>query len=127
MAAVAAFDRAHRFGGARERGFREIGGMRIADRLILDRAQAEALRGVIGRLLEPAIVEHQHFGLPIFQEQFAVVGAVEAARDELAHLALVEPGAVDQRGNGWFHGKVSGMTAQQIRSLWQFCEGKGRA
>ena len=41
---MAAFDGAHGFGGARERGFRQIGGMRIADRLVLDRAQAETLR-----------------------------------------------------------------------------------
>ena len=53
--------------------------MRIADRLVLDRAQAEALRGVVGRLLQPAIVEHQHFGLAVFEEQFAVVGALERA------------------------------------------------
>ena len=77
--------------------------MCIADRLVFHRAQAETLRGVVGRLLEPAIVEHQHFGLAIFEEQFAVVGAVEAARDELAHFGLVEPGAVDQRGNGGVH------------------------
>ena len=95
-AAVAAFHRAHRLGGARQRGFRQIGGVRIADRLVLDRAQAEALRGVVGRLLEPAIVEGQRLGLPVFQEQFAVVGAVQPAADRLADLVAVEAGAVDQ-------------------------------
>ena len=55
--------------------------MRVADRVILDRAQAEPLAGVIGRLLEPAIVEHQRFGLGIFEEQLAVVGAGKPAGD----------------------------------------------
>ena len=102
-AAVAAFHRAHRLGGPRKRGFRHVGGVGIADRLVLHRAQAETLRGVVGRLLEAAIVEHQHFGLAIFQEQFAVVGAVQAAPDQLANLGFVEPGAVDKGGNGWVH------------------------
>ena len=51
--------------------------MRIADRLALDGAQPEALRGVVGRLLQAAVVEHQHLGLAVFEEQFAVVGAFE--------------------------------------------------
>ena len=97
---MAAFDRAHRVGGARDRRFRHVGGMGIADRLVLHRAQAEALRGVVGRLLEAAVVEHQRFRLAVFQEQFAVVGAVQPALDDLADLALVEAGAVDA-GRKW--------------------------
>ena len=53
--------------------------MRIADRFVLHRAQAETLRGVVGRLFQPAVVEHQRFGLAVFEEQFAVVGAFKAA------------------------------------------------
>ena len=52
--------------------------MGIADRLVLHRAQPEALRGVVGRLFQAAIVEAERLGLAIFQEQFAVVGAFEA-------------------------------------------------
>ena len=103
FAAVPAFHRANRLGGARQRAFGEIGGVCIADRFVLDRAQAEALRSVIGRLLEAAIVEHEYLGLAIFQEQFAVVGAVQPARNRRADFAAVEPGPVDQRGNGWIH------------------------
>ena len=56
--------------------------------------------GVVGRLLEPAIVEHQHLGLAVFEEQFAVVGAVEAVREvAVGDGVAIEPGAVDQRGN----------------------------
>ena len=74
--------------------------MRIADRVVLDGAQPKALRGVVGRLLEPAIVEHQRFGLAVFQEQFAVVGALKPARHFMAHLVTVEIGAVEQGGCG---------------------------
>ena len=71
--------------------------MRIADRLVLHRAQTEALRGVVGRLLQPAIIEHQHLGLAIFEEKLAVVGAFEAAGNDFRQARPVEPGAVDQR------------------------------
>ena len=70
--------------------------MRIADRLVLHGAQAEALRGVVGRLLQPAVVEHQRLGLAVFEEQLAVVGAFEAALEQALGAALVEAGAVDQ-------------------------------
>ena len=95
-ARIAALHGAHRLGGARDRLFRDVGGVRIADRLVLDGAQTEALRGVVGRLLEPAVVEHQRLGLAVFEEQLAVVGAVEAARDELARRGAVEAGAVEK-------------------------------
>ena len=102
---MAALDRAHRLGRARDRAFRQVGGVRVADRFVLDRAQAEALRGVVGRLLQAAVVEHQRFGLAVFEEQFAVVGAFEPAADQLPHLAAVEAGAVDQR-SGDAHGRL---------------------
>ena len=70
--------------------------MGVANGLILDGAQAEALGGVVSRLLEAAVVEGQRLGLLVFEEQFAVVGAFQAAADQLADLALVEAGAVDQ-------------------------------
>ncbi|MGY3121671.1 hypothetical protein ACVWXQ_005608 [Bradyrhizobium sp. S3.14.4] len=75
--------------------------MGIADRIVLDGAQAKALRGVIGRLLQPPIVEHQRFGLAVFQEQFAVVGTGKPACDLVADLIAVEIGAVEQGGGGW--------------------------
>ena len=74
--------------------------MRVADRVVLDRAQPETLRGVVGGLLEPAIVEHQRFGLAVFQEQFAVVGAGQPARHFVADGIAVEVGAVEQGGCG---------------------------
>src|SRR5450631_2460800 len=80
--------------------------MGVADRLILNRAQTEALRGVIGRGLEPSIIEDQHFGLAVFQEQLAVVGAFQPARQSLVDRAAIETGPVDKRGNGWVHGDL---------------------
>ena len=74
--------------------------MRVADRLALDGAQPEALRGVVGRLLEPAVVEHQHLGLAVFEEQLAVVGAFEAVGEVLGDARAVEAGAVDQERVG---------------------------
>src|SRR5205085_11351881 len=102
---VAAAHRRDGVGGADQRRQRDVGGMGVANRFILDRAQAEALRGVVGRLLEPAVVEHQRFGLTIFEEQLAVVGAGKPARDFMADLVAVEMGAVEERGGG-VHGVV---------------------
>ena len=62
--------------------------MRIADRVVLHRTQAKALRGVVGRLLQPAVVEHQHFGLAVFEEEFAIVGAFEPVLEDFNRRAL---------------------------------------
>ena len=70
--------------------------MRIADRLALHGAQAEALRGVVGRRLQPAVVEHQRLGLAVFEEQLAVVGAFQAALEQASRRALVEARTGDQ-------------------------------
>ena len=70
--------------------------MGIADGLVLHRAQAKALRGVVGRLFQAAVVEHQRLRLPVFEEQLAIVGAFQAALMMLADLAAVEAGAIDQ-------------------------------
>ena len=107
-AGIAALDGAHRVGGAGERGFRQIGGMRIADRLVLDGAQAEALVGVVGRLLEAAVVEHQHLGLGVFEIKLAVVGAFQAAGEVAPHVVAVEAGTVEKRGGGRGHGRSWG-------------------
>ena len=93
-ARIAALDRAHRVGRARQRRFGDVGGMGIAHRLVLDRAQPETLVGVVGRLLEPAIVEHQHLGLGVFEIELAVVGAFKPADEVAAGILAVEAGAV---------------------------------
>ncbi len=65
---IAAPHRMHGVGGADQRRQRHVGGMGIADRVVLDRTQAEALRRVIGRLLEAAVVETEPLGLAIFKK-----------------------------------------------------------
>ncbi len=102
--AIAALDRANRVGGADQGGFREVGSMGVAHRLVLHRAQPETLGGVIGRLFQPAIVEGERFRLAVFEEQFAVVGTFEAARNDGFDAAAVEPGAVDEGSGGGGHG-----------------------
>ena len=97
MSRIAALHGADRIRGARDRGLRYVGGMRIADGVILDGAQPKALGRIVSRLLEPAVVEDQHFGLAVFEEKFAVIGAIEAAGHDLVDLPAVEAGAVDER------------------------------
>ena len=85
--------------------------MRIADRLALDGAQPEPLRGVVGRLLEAAVVEHQRLGLAVFEEQLAVVGAFEAARQmQLRGARAVEAGAVER-------GRMGAGSVRRVRSF----------
>ena len=98
MPGVAAFDRPHRIRRAPDRLLRNLRRMRITDRLVLDRAQAEAVRGVVGRLLQAAIVERHHLRLPVFEEQLAVIGPGKAVADDAGEARFVEAGAVDERG-----------------------------
>src|SRR2546423_8185359 len=70
--------------------------MRIANRVVFHRAQPKPLRGVVGGLLQPPVVEHQRLGLAVFQEQLAVVSAGKPARDLMTDRIAVEIGAVEQ-------------------------------
>ena len=115
VAAVAAAHRRDRIRRADQRRQRDVGGMRIADRVVLDRAQAEPLRGVVGRLLQPAIVEPQRFGLAIFQKQLAVVGAREPPRDLAADGIAVEIGAVEEGGCGGIGHQISPLSEGRIQ------------
>ena len=54
--------------------------MGIADRLVFDRAQAKALRGVVGRLFQAPMSNTRPSDCLLFEEQFAVVGAFQGAR-----------------------------------------------
>src|SRR6266702_1145974 len=70
--------------------------MGIADRLVLDRAQPETLRGVVGRLLQAPVVEEEHLGLAVFEKQLAVVRAFEAVGEVAAGIVAVETGALEE-------------------------------
>src|SRR6201987_6259350 len=104
MAGITALDRVHRVRGALDRAFGNVARVRSARRLVLHRTQAEALRSVVSRLFEPAIIEGQSFGLAIFEEQFAVIGAVEPARNDFCEPWPVKPGPVDGRKPAARHG-----------------------
>src|SRR5262249_30685585 len=104
---IAAPHRGNGIGRARERLVGEVGGMGIADRLAFDGAQPEALGGVEGRLLEPAVVEHQRLALPILEIELTVVGPGKAVRQVALHAGAIEIGAVDERIERWIGGEVS--------------------
>ena len=99
--------------------------MGIADGLVLHGAQPETLRRVVGRLLQPAVVEGQNLGLAIFQKQLAVVGAIEAAGENLGQARTVEAGAIDEGGGCRGHGvsSVACNTALKIVFDTPICQG----
>ena len=100
--------------------------MRIADRIVFYGAQPEPLAGVIGRLLQPPIVERQRLGLAVFQEQFPVVGPGKPARQLMAHLVTVEMGAVEQGGCRGHGGLPLRVMESKIVALRPFREGAKR-
>ena len=106
---IAALHGLHRLDGACDRLLGNIRGMCVADRLALHGTQAEALRGVVGRLLEAAIVEHQHLGLAVFQKQLAIVCAFKAALEQRLGAALVEAAAGNQAQGRIGHGRLMGL------------------
>jgi hypothetical protein len=83
--------------------------MRIAHRLALYRSQSKTLCGVKGRLFQPAVIEHQHLGLLIFEKHLAIVGAVQRAIQMPADLRGIDARAVDKRSRrGGSHACVPG-------------------
>ena len=50
--------------------------MGVTCNLAPDGAQAEALTCVIGRLLDPAIIQNDAFGAAAFKEQLAIIRAI---------------------------------------------------
>ena len=63
-------------------------------------AQAEALGGVVGGALQLAVVERQALALDVFQEQLAVVAALERLIDRLARLAQIERALAEEQSVG---------------------------
>ncbi|MGZ2439896.1 hypothetical protein ACVI55_002332 [Sinorhizobium medicae] len=77
---------------------RQLAGMRVADSLAGDGAQAEALVGVETAALQAAIVEGEHLRLRMFEEEFAVIGAGKRVGENLADRRLVRIEEADQIG-----------------------------
>src|SRR5205823_6155858 len=89
--------------------------MCIADRIILHRAQAKPLAGVVSRLLQPAIVKTQRFGLAIFQKQLAIVGPLKPPRDFATDGITVEIGAVEKGGSGRIGHQISPLSEGRVQ------------
>src|SRR5215468_8797027 len=97
--------------------------MRIADRLAFDGAQSEALGGIEGRLLEPAVVEHQRLALPVLEIELAVVGTGKAVRETALNAGTIEVGAVDQGIERWVGGEIG--HERNIGDLKRVCSPDG--
>ncbi len=74
--------------------------MGVAHGLVLDGPETKTLVGIVGCLLEPAIVEEERLGLGIFKIQLAVVGAFDAVCEMAARIPAIKPGALEER-HGW--------------------------
>ena len=94
---MAGMDRLHGGGGALQRGVGQVAGMGIGVRLAGDRAQAEALGHVEAGAFQLAVVEGEGLGLVEFQEQLAVVAALEGVGDGALRPPAVEPGAIEEQ------------------------------
>jgi hypothetical protein len=89
--------------------------MRVADGVVLDGAQPEALCGVVGRLFQPAVVEAEGLALAIFQKQLAIVGTLQASQQFAADFVAIKIGTIDQGGGSWAGHAGSNSTGRCLR------------
>src|SRR5690349_15240818 len=101
--------------------------MAEAGDLARDGAQAEALGGVVGGALQLAVVERQALALHVFEEQLAVVAALQPVVDKLAGLAQVECALAEEQAVGGremvdalCHWISSAQTTSTIFPKWAF-------
>jgi hypothetical protein len=66
------------------------------------------LVGIVGRLLEPPIVEDEHLGLGIFEIEFAVIGAFKAAGQVSTRCLAIEADTIEERRGLCGHGSNPG-------------------
>ncbi len=94
-------------GGPAQRGLGNLAGMGEASLLAEDRAQAEAELGVEPGAADAALLEAQLFALTVFQEQLAVVHAVQRGRDDPLRRVAVEVGpfALEEQAVGGGEGE----------------------
>src|SRR5439155_23789094 len=89
-AGISAFHRPHGVSRTRKRGIRQLRGMGITHGLLLDGAEAKSLVGIVGCLLEPAIVEDERLGLGIFKIKLAVIGTFNGVPEMAARIPAVD-------------------------------------
>mgnify|MGYP003373915735 CR=1 FL=1 len=71
--------------------------------LAADRAQAEALGGVVARVPEPPVVEDEGFRAPPFEEQLAIVAAGDGLSQHGEGAGLVDRGLERAETSGVLH------------------------
>ena len=91
-------------GGAVQGGGRDLVGVGVAGGLARHDPQAEALGGVIGGGLQPAVVEDQALALGPLQEQLAVVGAGQSRLQDRQGFVGIDAGGVEDGGRGGVNG-----------------------
>ena len=109
-ALVAGADGAHAVGGAGQRVMGDLAGMGVAGGLARHRPQPETERGVGTRRADAAVLQGQRLALPVFEEQFAVIGPGQRLGDEMlgggtverrASITKEQPvGGLERRGGG---------------------------
>ena len=85
-----------RFAGPLQRRLVQTGRMGVGDRLPGDGTQPEPLRHVVGRRLQPAVIEDQALADGVFEEQLAVVGAGQRTVDHGPGGRRVESGPLEE-------------------------------
>ena len=91
--------------------------MGIARRIAPHGAQAETFGRVIAGRLDPAIIEHDHFGPAAFEEQLAVVGPGECVAQDAERGIAVQQGVKGTEG-GVGHGGFLGQVQRSHRGKW---------
>jgi hypothetical protein len=70
--------------------------MRIAMRLAGNGAKSESAGLVVAGALQPPVVNHQHFGMPHFQKQLAIIGIDKGVADNGLGRIAVERAAAEE-------------------------------
>ena len=65
-------------------------------RFIGDRPQSEAACLIVAGAFQPPVVEHQHFGMPHFQKQLAIIGIDKGVADNGLGRIAVERAAAEE-------------------------------
>jgi hypothetical protein len=78
---------------------------RAGDRAV-DRPESEPLAGVIARLTDAAVVQHQRLAALAFQEQFAIIGPGQGAAQHGQRPVAVQPGVEWGKGGGGVFGTM---------------------
>ena len=90
-------DHADRLRGPGDRRLGQFRSVGITGRFTGDRAKAKSLRCIVGRSLQPSIVEGKAFCLAVFEEQLAVICAVQRVVNDRLDTVAVHSGLGEEQ------------------------------